>query len=64
MMPDEALLRRVVEGAKPDPWGYQPRVVAVQHIFALGRTSALELCERFNVDPWEEVRYDGRTRKK
>lgn len=53
-IPDEELLRRAVLNAR----GYRrgPRWVAVMAAFALGSTYSYQLCQRFGIDPNEEVR--------
>lgn len=54
-IPDSELLRRAVENARPRR-GPHPRWVAVCRTFGLGATYAQELCQRFGLDPDEEVR--------
>lgn len=57
-IPDEKLLQRAVTSARSDHYGVRnhPRWVAVSEKFALGSTFAHQLCERFGLDPNEQVR--------
>lgn len=58
-IPDEELLRRAVCSARDRSArkGYRHwRWVAVMDTFALGSTYAQQLCQRFGLDPDEEVR--------
>lgn len=52
-IPDDILLHRAVRWAKLRKRG--PRWVAVMNVFALGSTFSKQLCERFFLDPDEEV---------
>lgn len=58
-IPDLVLLERAVNNARDcHKRGWHPRWVAVMDAFALGRTFSCQLCERFNLNPDERVRYD------
>lgn len=55
---DVTLLARAVRSARGN---YNKRVahfrwVAVSHAFGLGSTYSCQLCERFGLDPYEEVK--------
>lgn len=54
---DEELLRRAVKSARSQRTrGYLPRWAAVMDAFGLGSSYAHALCERFGLDPAEQVR--------
>lgn len=58
MPPDEQLLEFAVRNARSNDYNKgrrHPRWVAVRDLFAVGSTSAHELCRRFNLDPDEYV---------
>lgn len=48
---DEELLRRAVTVAKRKKC--EPKWAAVGRSFGLGSTFSMQLCQRFNLDPWE-----------
>lgn len=50
---DAELLRRAVRGACRNR-GRLARWWYVSRVFAIGSTSARDLCRRFGVDPWQE----------
>jgi len=52
---DADLIEHAVRIARPKYRSRAPRWVAVMDTFALGRTAAIALCNRFDMDP-EEVR--------
>lgn len=55
-MSDEELLKRAVQGAHDKfKRGKHYRWVAVMHTFAVGRTTANDLCQRFGLDPDELI---------
>lgn len=43
--------------------GYHARWYAVRTVCLVGSTTARALCQRFDIDPDEEIRWDGKTRK-
>lgn len=49
------LVERAVKNAKAHKAGNSPMWVAVMDAFALGSTSAQELCKRYDLDPRKEV---------
>ena len=51
---DDSLIENAVHSARPRYRTKAPRWVAVMDVFNIGRTSALELCARFCLDPDEE----------
>ena len=51
---DAELLRRAVCTAKPRRKG--PRWTAVSELFCLGSTYSAQLCERFGINPDEQVK--------
>lgn len=56
---DEELLRRAVKNARVRDarrGSKHPRWIAVQDAFSLGSTYAYQLCQRFGIDPEEEVK--------
>jgi len=56
-IPDEELLERAVKYARDrNKRRAHTRREAVQWTFGLGSTYAAELCQRFNLDPFEMVR--------
>lgn len=57
-IPDSVLLHRAVRTARAnDRKGVKhPRWVAVMHCFSLGSTYARQLCERYGLNPDEEVK--------
>lgn len=55
-MTDEELLERAVHAARDKfKRGKHYRWVAVMHVFAIGKTNAHQLCQRFGLDPDELV---------
>ena len=52
---DAELVEHAVRIARPRYRSSAPRWVAVMDVFALGRTAAISLCERFGLDPEEKV---------
>ena len=52
---DEDLVQRAVEGCRNPGCFSKPRWVLVMEIFKLGSTSAVLLCRRFMLDPYEEM---------
>lgn len=58
-IPDAELLRRAVKSCRDvskNKGAKHPRWVAVMDAFQLGSTYAWQLCERFNLDPDEQVK--------
>lgn len=55
MKNDDKLVERAVVNARHAQIGKHPRWVAVKDVFACGKTSAQELCSRFDLSPDEPV---------
>lgn len=54
--PFRELVKRAVSNARPTKGGMHPRWVAVKEVFAVGSTTAQQICEVFDVNPDELLR--------